>query len=53
MFQASGRVNIDLQPVPGAPLDGLREAVLNAICHRDYTDPADTIIKIYDDYISI
>jgi len=35
------------------PLDALREAILNAICHRDYTDPADIIIKIYDDYISI
>jgi len=35
------------------PLDALREAVLNAICHRDYSDSADIIIKIYDDYISI
>jgi ATP-dependent DNA helicase RecG len=35
------------------PLEALREAVLNAICHRVYAVPADTIIKIYDDYISI
>ena len=35
------------------PLEALREAVLNSICHRDYRDSAEIIIKIYDDKISI
>jgi ATP-dependent DNA helicase RecG len=35
------------------PLDALREAVINAICHRDYADNADILIKIYDDRITI
>jgi len=35
------------------PLDALREAVLNAICHRDYADNADIQIKIHDDRLTI
>ena len=35
------------------PLPALREIVLNAIIHRDYTSPIDMQIKIFDNYISI
>lgn len=33
------------------PLDALREAIINALIHRDYMDTADIQIKIYDDKI--
>ncbi|NIA31200.1 MAG: winged helix-turn-helix transcriptional regulator, partial [Actinobacteria bacterium] len=35
------------------PLEALREAVINAVCHRDYSDPADIQIRIYDESIRI
>lgn len=35
------------------PLDALREAIINAVCHRDYADSAETQIRIYDDHILI
>ncbi len=35
------------------PLDALREAVINALIHRDYIGTAPIQIKIYDDKISI
>lgn len=35
------------------PLNAIREALLNAICHRDYRDNSDVLIKIYDDQLSI
>ena len=35
------------------PLPALREALLNAIVHRSYTDGSDIQIKIFDDKISI
>ena len=34
------------------PLNALREIVLNAIAHRDYTSPIDTQIKIFDNKIT-
>jgi len=33
------------------PLDALREAIINALIHRDYTDPSSVQIKIFDDFI--
>ena len=35
------------------PLPAVREALLNAIVHRSYTDPNDIQIKIFDDKITI
>jgi len=35
------------------PLDALREAVVNAVCHREYADNSDIQLKIYDDRLTI
>ena len=35
------------------PLEALREAVINAICHRDYTIPSNTEVRIYDDKLIV
>ncbi|MBD3347431.1 MAG: AAA family ATPase, partial [Chitinivibrionales bacterium] len=35
------------------PLDAVREVVINAIIHRDYSQPNDSVVKIFDDKIEI
>ena len=35
------------------PLNALREAIVNAICHRDYASSSDITIGIFDDRIEI
>lgn len=35
------------------PLNAIREAVINAICHRDYTGQTHTQIRLYDDQLKI
>ncbi len=35
------------------PLDALREAVANALLHRDYTDLSSVMIRVYDDRVLI
>ena len=38
---------------PQVPVEALREAVLNAVAHRDYGDPAPIQIRVHDDRISV
>lgn len=35
------------------PLDAVREAIVNAICHRDYTSAANVQVRLYDDRLEI
>ncbi|MDP2363011.1 MAG: putative DNA binding domain-containing protein, partial [Ignavibacteria bacterium] len=35
------------------PREALREAVINAICHRDYESPANVQLRIFDDRLEI
>lgn len=35
------------------PLDALREAVINAICHRDYASTASVQLRIFDDRLEV
>ena len=39
--------------IPEYPLPALRELVLNALVHRDYTSPTDIQIKVFDQEITI
>ena len=38
---------------PPAPGEAVREAVLNAVAHRDYGNPAPIQIRVYDDRIAL
>jgi ATP-dependent DNA helicase RecG len=35
------------------PLEAVREALVNAICHRSYTDPGTVQVRIYDDRLEV
>ncbi len=35
------------------PLEALREAIINAVCHRDYTIPSNIEVRIYDDKLIV
>ncbi len=35
------------------PFDALREALVNAVCHRDYSLPSKTELRIFDDRLEI
>lgn len=35
------------------PLEAIREALINAVCHRDYSVAVETQIRVYDDHIVI
>jgi len=35
------------------PLKAIREAIINSVCHRDYTFPSNTEIRIYEDRLTI
>ncbi len=33
------------------PMEAIREIIINMIVHRDYMQPGDSIVKIFDDFI--
>jgi ATP-dependent DNA helicase RecG len=35
------------------PLNAVREAIINAVCHRDYTIPSNVEVRIYDDRLIV
>jgi ATP-dependent DNA helicase RecG len=35
------------------PLDAVREGIINAVCHRDYADSGNVVVKIFDDQLEI
>ena len=35
------------------PMDAVREAIINAICHRDYDSPSNVQIRIFDDRLEV
>ncbi len=35
------------------PLDAVREGIINAVCHRDYADSGNAVVKIFDDRLEI
>lgn len=35
------------------PADAVREAIVNAVVHRDYFSPANVQVRVFDDYIEI
>ena len=39
--------------IPEYPAEAVREAILNAICHRNYADASATQIRIYDDRLEV
>jgi ATP-dependent DNA helicase RecG len=61
------RILIGSKKLPGLPpgklaerqdvweylLDALRESIANALCHRDYTSDAATMVRLYDDHLTI
>ena len=49
----SGRALAQREEVWQYPLNALREGVVNAICHRNYTSLAATTIRLYDDRLEI
>jgi ATP-dependent DNA helicase RecG len=35
------------------PLHAVREGIINAVCHRDYADSGNVVVKIFDDHLEI
>ncbi len=35
------------------PLDAVREGITNAVCHRDYADSGNVLVKIFDDRLEV
>jgi ATP-dependent DNA helicase RecG len=35
------------------PLEAIREAIINAVCHSDYTEASDIQVRIYDDRLIV
>jgi ATP-dependent DNA helicase RecG len=49
-FEITGKTTQRTE-IPEYPLDAIREALLNCVIHRDYRNPSDVQIKIFDQQI--
>jgi ATP-dependent DNA helicase RecG len=50
-FEVTGRPQREV--IWEYPLEAVREAVINAVCHRDYLSTAHTQVRLYDDRMEI
>jgi len=50
-FEVTGRPQREV--IWEYPLEAVREAVINAVCHRDYLSTAHTQVRLYDDRLEI
>jgi ATP-dependent DNA helicase RecG len=41
------------ETVPEYPSGAIREAIINAVCHRDYANPGTVQLRIYDDRLEV
>ena len=41
------------ETIPEYPNDAVREAIINAVCHRNYADPGNVQVRIYDDRFEV
>jgi predicted HTH transcriptional regulator len=44
---------LEREEVPDIPVDALREALVNSICHRDYRNPKGNEVAIFKDRVEI
>jgi ATP-dependent DNA helicase RecG len=44
---------LEREEIPEIPIEALREALVNSVCHRDYISPESNYIAIYKDRIEI
>lgn len=49
-FEITGK-STQRNEIPEYPLEAIRELLLNALVHRDYANPSDVIIKLFDQNI--
>ena len=50
-FEVTGRLQREV--IWGYPLEAVREAIVNAVCHRNYLSTAHIQVRLYDDRLEI
>ncbi len=48
-----GKTGMRRQEVPEIPLEAIREALANALCHRDYTTGTSVQVNVFKDFVEI
>ncbi len=48
-----GRAGMYRQEVPEVPAEAIREALANALCHRDYTTGTSVQVNVFKDFVEI
>lgn len=48
-----GKTGMYRQEVPEVPIEAIREALANALCHRDYTTGTSAQVNVFKDFVEI